>query len=383
MANKLKLIEQVKTHLSIEEQAIISIKGITEDNKEVLFTVTNKNLVLYKKRLTGYDIEMFPYDKISSFNSGKSFMGNHLSFLAPGKKISLKWIKDTDFQNLVTETLKRIGNPIIKSVSEPLPVVQSVIKSIPKIVPPLTPEVNSRRGKGGKIFLIILLSIFGLLAIAGMFPPSQSENTISTTQLTILEPENEASIQSSTTTIKGSVEPANLIVSINSSPASVDENGNFSLEVQLPEETNNFSVAAYKGTGGKSVTKNILIKRIFSPEEQLERAEAQAQLKIQKDKDIALVKAKEKAELEAYLNSKAGKLCIKYPNWSKQECQQVADRKIWIGMTREMLVVMNGLPDHANPSNYGGVTEWQWCWNDLTPSCFYDKNGDGAVDSYN
>ena len=383
MANKIKLIEQVKTHLSIGEQAIISIKGIAEDNKEVLFTATNKNLVLYKKRLTGYDIEVFPYDKISSFNLGKSFMGNHLSFLAPGKKITLKWIKDTDFQYLVTEAQNRIGNPIVEAVSVTIPSAPSTIESTPKVASTSAPESNSRGGKGGKIFLIIFLSIIGLSIIAGMFPPAETENTISATQLTILEPENETSIQSSTTTLKGSVEPANLKVSINSSPVSVDENGNFKLEVQLPEETNNFSVAAYKGTGGKSVTKNISIKRIFSPEELLERAEAEEQLKIKIEKEKALVEAKEKAELEAYNNSKAGKLCAKYPNWSKQECQQVADRKIWIGMTREMLVAMNGLPDHANPSNYGGVTEWQWCWNDLTPSCFYDKNGDGAVDSYN
>lgn len=81
--------------------------------------------------------------------------------------------------------------------------------------------------------------------------------------------------------------------------------------------------------------------------------------------------------------SEAGQLCKKYPHWTEEECKKLADNKIWIGMSREMLVELRGLPNSANPSNYGYGTQWQWCWWYKTPSCFYDDNEDGLVDSYN
>ena len=82
-------------------------------------------------------------------------------------------------------------------------------------------------------------------------------------------------------------------------------------------------------------------------------------------------------------NPKAKQICLDNPGWTKNECEKLADGKIWIGMSYEMLKYKRGLPDSANPSNYGGGTEWQWCWLDYTPSCFYDTNNDGNIDSYN
>ena len=94
-------------------------------------------------------------------------------------------------------------------------------------------------------------------------------------------------------------------------------------------------------------------------------------------------KKEEALEEKRFLKSKAGKIYKKHPEWSKEDCQMLADRQIWIGMSISMLKYNRGLPDHANPSNYGKGTSWQWCWNDYTPSCFYDKDDDGLIDSYN
>jgi RNA polymerase subunit RPABC4/transcription elongation factor Spt4 len=89
------------------------------------------------------------------------------------------------------------------------------------------------------------------------------------------------------------------------------------------------------------------------------------------------------AEEKTWEQSKAGKLCKEHTNWTKEECQSLADNKIWIGMTYEMLVAKRGKPNSANPSNYGNGNKWQWCWYDHKPSCFYDNNEDGIIDSYN
>jgi beta-galactosidase/beta-glucuronidase len=79
--------------------------------------------------------------------------------------------------------------------------------------------------------------------------------------------------------------------------------------------------------------------------------------------------------------SKYGKLQKKHPEWTDEECMKVIDKKLWIGMSLEMLKYQRGIPDRANPSNYGGGTKWQWCWDDYTPSCFYGK--DGIISAYN
>lgn len=89
------------------------------------------------------------------------------------------------------------------------------------------------------------------------------------------------------------------------------------------------------------------------------------------------------AEEKAWNQSKAGKICKENVGWTKEECQDLVDNKVWIGMTYDMLIAQRGKPNSANPSNYGNGTKWQWCWYDYKPSCFYDNNEDGITDSYN
>lgn len=101
----------------------------------------------------------------------------------------------------------------------------------------------------------------------------------------------------------------------------------------------------------------------------------------EQQKEIEDKKAKDDPKWQ---KTKAGQICAKNQNWTKQQCEDIAQRKYWIGMSYDMLVVSYGRkPDSANPSNYGSGTRWQWCWHNYTPSCFYDDNGDGLVDSYN
>jgi hypothetical protein len=82
--------------------------------------------------------------------------------------------------------------------------------------------------------------------------------------------------------------------------------------------------------------------------------------------------------------TKAGQVCVKNPSWSKDDCEKVSQKLYWIGMSYDMLITSFGRkPDHANPSNYGGKTKWQYCWNSITPSCYYDNNNDGIIESFN
>jgi len=93
-------------------------------------------------------------------------------------------------------------------------------------------------------------------------------------------------------------------------------------------------------------------------------------------------KSKEKAE-KAFWQSKAGKICKSHPAWSRGDCTDLVAGKIWIGMSYDMLVWERGKPNSINSSNYGSGIQHQYCWEDLTPSCFYDNNNDDIIDSYN
>ena len=80
--------------------------------------------------------------------------------------------------------------------------------------------------------------------------------------------------------------------------------------------------------------------------------------------------------------SKAGKIQKKHPEWSKEDCIRLANREIWIGMHYEMVVYLRGDYDDLNTSNYGNGNQYQMCWWDYNPSCFYCDSY-GIVTSYN
>ena len=89
------------------------------------------------------------------------------------------------------------------------------------------------------------------------------------------------------------------------------------------------------------------------------------------------------AEVDAWKKTPAGQLCAQHETFSRQDCDLIIAKKVNVGMSYDALVYMRGKPDSINPSNYGGKTQYQYCWSDRTPSCFYDNNGDGILDSFN
>ncbi len=115
--------------------------------------------------------------------------------------------------------------------------------------------------------------------------------------------------------------------------------------------------------------------------QQIQNIQTQPQL-TQEEKDK--IKAdQEKADAE-WKKTKAWQICSTHPGWKKDDCNNLADKKIWVGMSYDMLVFVYGRkPDSSNPSNYGGKTQWQYCWNNMNPSCFYDENEDKIMDAYN
>jgi hypothetical protein len=69
-------------------------------------------------------------------------------------------------------------------------------------------------------------------------------------------------------------------------------------------------------------------------------------------------------------------------NINEYVAQRVKDREIWIGMPIKIVFYYRGGYNSKNISNYGNGNEYQFCWYDYTPSCFYCSE-DGIVTSYN
>ena len=209
-------------------------------------------------------------------------------------------------------------------------------------------------------------------------------------KIIFLEPQNDKSVQAETIIIKGEIKPQNFIIKINNKIITKNK-GSFSYTAKLPEENNQFNIIISNKNKNKIIQKTLIITRIFTPEEIAEKErkkeEEEAKIRAEEEREEAKIRAEEERkakELAEWEKTKAGQICKAHYGWSKTDCERVADGKIWVGMSYDMLVKVYGKkPNSANPSNYGSGTEWQWCWYNYTPSCFYDNNDDGLIDAYN
>jgi len=214
--------------------------------------------------------------------------------------------------------------------------------------------------------------------------------------LALSEPQDNSTIMSKTVAIKGKIEPSNSQIKIytdftalnQANVVKADSNGNFSYDFDRLEFGNNKITIEYWNIKEKKKTV-LTITRNPTPEEQaqIDKQKADAEAKKKADEEAerqrqANIEANRKAEQDRIDATPAGQICKQHPEWDLIDCQRLADNKIWIGMSLDMLKYERGTPNSANPSNYGSGTHWQWCWYDYTPMCFYGGS-DGIVTSYN
>jgi len=138
MANLGKLTKKAKEYLEPGEEIITGIRGEYETKilggdslRSGILLATNKRIIFYAKKLTGYDLEVFPYSTISSIEMGKGIMGYKITFFASGNKATLKWIKEGDFQKFVSEVKNKIGKK--EEIKVPSEVVVDIPAQIKKL----------------------------------------------------------------------------------------------------------------------------------------------------------------------------------------------------------------------------------------------------------
>lgn len=103
MAKIDKLLSKAQEHLEPDEEVLKSVLGAYEAEilgqdsvRNGILIATDRRLVFYAKKLTGYELESFSYSNISSLEQGKTMMGHTITFFATGNRVNVKWIKEKD-----------------------------------------------------------------------------------------------------------------------------------------------------------------------------------------------------------------------------------------------------------------------------------------------
>ncbi len=101
MASEQKLLDRARQHLEPGEHIVAAVPGTYETKimgsdsvRSGILIATDRRVLFYAKKLSGYDLESYPYASVSSIDQGKNMMGHKVSFYASGNKIEVKWIKD-------------------------------------------------------------------------------------------------------------------------------------------------------------------------------------------------------------------------------------------------------------------------------------------------
>lgn len=117
MATIDKLLKAAHEHFDKEEQPLAVVLGAYESkilNKDTvrngIFIATEKRVIFYAKKMFGYDMEVFPYNNISSIEMSKGMTGHTISLFTSGNKVKMKWINYGDipkFVELVNEAIQK------------------------------------------------------------------------------------------------------------------------------------------------------------------------------------------------------------------------------------------------------------------------------------
>ena len=140
MATIDRIIKKATEHLDADEEILASVMGAYEMQimgknsvRTGVFLATDRRLVFFTKKLTGFDMESFPYDKISSVEAGKSLMGRKVTFFASGNKAAIKWINEGDVDAFIATVREKSESKTAAVSRSPASVTESIPDQIRKL----------------------------------------------------------------------------------------------------------------------------------------------------------------------------------------------------------------------------------------------------------
>lgn len=108
-----KLMEMVTEHLQGGERVDAVVEGqyVRGDTLRTgILLATDRRLVFFRKKITGHELESYPWGQVSSFEAGKNMMGHWYKLFASGNQLEMKWIKGDDAARRFAELVRsRVG----------------------------------------------------------------------------------------------------------------------------------------------------------------------------------------------------------------------------------------------------------------------------------
>ena len=152
MANERKLLDGAQQHMEPGEQIVAAVPGTYETKimgsdsvRSGLLIATDRRVAFFAKKLTGHDLESFPYTSISSIDQGKNMMGHKVTFYASGNKVEVKWIKDMGklqrFMNFAKTHIH--ARSTVQPAFQPPPMVVSPAPATPIAAPDVMAQIRS------------------------------------------------------------------------------------------------------------------------------------------------------------------------------------------------------------------------------------------------
>lgn len=74
---------------------------------------------------------------------------------------------------------------------------------------------------------------------------------------------------------------------------------------------------------------------------------------------------------------KVADICMRL--WDAENCQNIAERKIWIGMTQDQLILSWGLPNDRNNSTYSFGVHSQWVYGTFGSYVYLEGKDDNSM----
>ena len=94
-----KLLVRAREHFHTDEEVLASLLATYETKRAKTDTVrngiliaTDRRIIFYAKRATGFDLKHFPYKAITSIDTGHRMMGDYMTLIVSGNDIDVKWI---------------------------------------------------------------------------------------------------------------------------------------------------------------------------------------------------------------------------------------------------------------------------------------------------
>jgi hypothetical protein len=80
-----------------------------------VFALTETRLLFFAKKMFGYDLESFKFDKISSIERSKGALGHSITVYTSGNEVHVKWINDGDFIDFMDNFDVALENKVLVS----------------------------------------------------------------------------------------------------------------------------------------------------------------------------------------------------------------------------------------------------------------------------